>query len=67
MHNRNHRCTWREFGKRIDPYASFTQRWGSVGEGRYWKRKLSKARRKWTDTHQRGLKHIETICNWKNW
>ena len=68
MHNENHRRTWKEFGKRIDPHVTFTGRWGSRGEGRYWKRGLSKARRRaWRDPHQRGLLHYERECNWKNW
>ena len=69
MHKLNHRITWKEFGKRIqviDGNASF--RWSSRGEGRYWKRRLSKARRRaWKDSHQRGLLHWERLCNWKNW
>ncbi len=67
MHNLNHRRAWKELGKRISPYASWTGRWNR-GEGRYWKRKLSKARRRsWKDPHNRGLLNVERECNWKNW
>lgn len=66
MHNENHRRTWKEFGKRVSVHAGFCGRWNE-GCGRYWKRGLSKARRRaWRDSHQRGLLHYETECNWKN-
>lgn len=68
MHNVNHRRTWKEFGKRIDEHCSWTGRWPSRGEGRYWKRCLSKARRRaWKDAHKRGLLRYERECNWKTW
>lgn len=57
---------------------SFTQIWGKEHTGRYWKRKLSKARRrcakrlcKYGENDlgkvERGLREIESTCNWKNW
>lgn len=57
---------------------SFSEMWGSEHEGRFWKRKLSKARRRVgkrlcrygeDDLRriERGLEAIERICNWKNW
>lgn len=68
MHNENHRVTWKEFGKRIDTHVNFTGRWGSRGEGRYWKRQLSKARRRaWKYGHEGALIKYGRICNWKNW
>ncbi len=69
MHNENHRRTWKEFGKRIQVVnGSVCGRWGSRGEGRYWKRQLSKARRKaWKIGNERSRVKYERICNWKNW
>ena len=69
MHKLNHRRTWKEFGKRIQIVNGYPCcRWNSRGQGRYWKRRLSKARRKaWRDSHRRGLVGIERECNWKNW
>lgn len=68
MHNKNHRKTWKEFGKRISSHASFTDRWSGRGIGRFWKRQLSKARRRaWKDPHKRGLMNYEHECNWKSW
>jgi len=69
MHKENYRRTWKEFGKKIQVVnGSICCRWGSRGEGRYYKRRLSKARRRaWRDPHRRGLLHWESICNWKNW
>ena len=58
-------------------YASRAYKWGRVkryaciwpnrGIGRYWKRLLSKRRRKWQDVHQRGLANIESTVNYKTW
>ena len=67
MHKENYRRTWKEFGKRISPHAGWTGRWNK-GNGRIWKRRLSKARRRaWKDPHQRGLLDAERECNWKCW
>jgi hypothetical protein len=43
-------------------------RWPRSG-GWFWKRQLSKARRKaWRNPgHWRGLLHWESECNWKRW
>jgi hypothetical protein len=57
---------------------SFSEMWGSEHEGRFWKRKLSKARRRASkrlcrygeddlSKVERGLPQIERICHWKNW
>jgi len=73
MHKQNHRRTWKEFGKRIQTEdESVSSRWGSRGEGRFWKRQLSKVRRRaWKEElegrNPRALSHWERICNWKNW
>lgn len=67
MHKENHRRTWKEFGKRISKHARWTGRW-TRGSGRFWKRCLSKARRRaLKDPHQRGLVNYEGNVNWKNW
>ena len=67
MHKENYRRTWKEFGKRISIHAGMCDRW-SRGSGRFWKRCLSKSRRRaFKDTHRRGLLNIEGTCNWKNW
>ena len=58
--------------------ASFSEMWSSEHEGRFWKRKLSKARRRAgkrlcrygednLEKTERGLSGIESTCNWKNW
>ena len=60
-----HKKTWKEFGKRVNPYATWYGMWRHGG--RFWKRKLSKARRRWNDEHKRGLLGIERECNWKGW
>ena len=57
---------------------SFSEIWPSAHEGRYWKRKLSKARRKAAKRLcrygeddlakvERGLAQIEREVNWKRW
>jgi len=57
---------------------SFSEMWSSEHEGRFWKRKLSKARRRAgkrlcrygeDDLRkvERGLVGIEGTVNWKNW
>jgi len=57
---------------------SFSEMWASEHEGRFWKRKLSKARRRAgkrlcrygeDDLRkvERGLVGIEGTANWKNW
>lgn len=60
---------WKQNGKLLPWWITITQTWGSKsGNGRYWKRRLSKARRRyWKDTHKRGLMSIESTCNWKGW
>ena len=54
-------------------YVHFTQTWGNKrGMGRYWKRQLSKARRRASKAEidgrkVRGLAGIESEVNWKGW
>jgi len=71
-HKYNWRRTWKEFGKRrcvIDGYAT----WGWSSSGKFWKKKLSKYRRRaWKDEVLRGRTNprgsgIEGECNWKGW
>jgi hypothetical protein len=63
---------WRHNGRMLPWYVTFSETWGSRGEGRYWKRQLSKARRRAWRTElaghrPRGLPDIESRVNWKNW
>ena len=53
-------------------WLSFTQVWPGRGEGRYMKRRLSKARRKYAKQmikHGRGKEPVtlESEVNWKGW
>ena len=59
-------------------HVSFSEIWMRPHVGRFWKRKLSKARRraarrlcKYGEDDlakvERGLSGIEQTCNWKNW
>jgi hypothetical protein len=53
-------------------FVSFSERWASPGEGRFWKRRLSKARRRYVRALLkcgRGKEPvgIESTVNWKNW
>jgi hypothetical protein len=42
--------------------------WPREHTGKFWKRKLSKARRRfWKTGHARGLPAIESECNYKTW
>jgi len=52
--------------KHAKPYQCV---WSSAHEGRYYKRMLSKCRRRaWkNEGHERNLVGIEKRCNWKNW
>ena len=58
--------------------VSFSEIWMRPHVGRFWKRQLSKARRKAAKLLcrygeddlakvERGLSGIEQTCNWKNW
>lgn len=43
-------------------------RWPGKKQGRWWKRALSKARRRFTKgTSQKEPTHYETMCNMKTW
>ena len=59
-------------------YIGFARTWGNKpGLGRWYKRRLSKARRRWARLfctieddayrHLGGLISAETECNWKGW
>jgi hypothetical protein len=59
-------------------HVNFSALWMRSGNGRFWKRKLSKARRRAAkrlcrygeddlSKVERGLPQIERICHWKNW
>jgi len=59
-------------------HVNFSALWMRSGNGRFWKRKLSKARRRVAKRLcrygeddlrkvERGLPGIEQTCNWKNW
>lgn len=69
----NYRKTWKELGKRISPYATYFGQWGGPGDGKFWKRKMHKARRRaWKDEYLRGRTHfrgmgVEGEVNWKGW
>ncbi len=58
--------------------VTFSEMWSKAHEGRFWKRQLSKARRKAAKRLcrygeddlakvERGLAGIEGECNWKRW
>lgn len=62
----------RFFNERGGSHVSFSQKWGTVGEGRYWKRRLSKARRRQIKMELRGHPSkeptgLEARVNYKNW
>jgi hypothetical protein len=75
--NTHHKMTWKEFGKRMREYKSFTECW--PGSGKFTKRKLHKARRQFDReeiqfslelqdrVHTRGLLGWEGETNWKGW
>jgi hypothetical protein len=56
-------------GKLLPWWVSITQTWGRrPGNGRFWKRMLSKVRRRaWKDDHERGLSQLESRVNWRDW
>jgi len=56
----------------LPAYVSFSQKWASEHLGRYYKRRLSKARRKHTKELLAGRRGkepvgIESECSWKGW
>jgi len=68
-----YRFTWKHFGRK-NRAVHFMQIWPGRHQGRYWKRQLSKARRRaWKEEvflgrgNPRGLAAIERECNWKTW
>jgi hypothetical protein len=58
---------WRHNGRLLPDYLNCTCVWPGPGVGRWWKRRLSKARRRWQDSHRRGLASAEAECNYKTW
>lgn len=66
-----YRFTWKHFGRK-NRAPSWSSQWPGIHQGRYWKRKLSKARRRaWKSEvlygHYRSTAGIERECNWKTW
>lgn len=62
----------RFFNSRGDWYVSFSEKWGKPGQGKYWKKKLNKARRKKAKLECRGIrgksnKVLESLVNYKMW
>lgn len=56
--------------KKYEP--KWTCRWPGVGVGRYWKRQLAKARRRYIKALLRGDRgkeptHLESEVNWRTW
>ena len=48
--------------------ANCFEMWPQAKEGRFYKRKLSKARRRaWKEKSDKHLTHWESVCNNKNW
>lgn len=49
--------------------VSFSEMWPAPHEGRYWKRQLSKARRRAWKNGIEGtpINKYESYCNWKGW
>lgn len=62
----------RFFNERIPEGKRFCDLWGKPGNGRYWKRKLSKARRKAAKQRLQGNRArdpvaLESTVNYKTW
>lgn len=58
--------------RKDDSYPDYCLRWPGVGNGRYWKRQLSKARRRYARMLLRGFKpkpakRVESECNYKTY
>lgn len=68
-----YRVTWKKFGRRNRGAFHYMNQWPGIGQGRYWKRRLSKARRHaWKNEvfyehRSRNLAGIERMVNWKTW
>ena len=71
--NKEHNVPWIHNGRRMPWWLTFSQVWGTAHEGRFFKRRLSKVRRRaWKDEilrghRPRGLPGAESTVNWKNW
>jgi hypothetical protein len=62
----------RYWNSRAPEYVSFSERWPNVGVGRYWKRRLSKGRRKYSKMilqHGRGKEptYLESMVHMRTW
>ena len=63
----------RFFNERGEWYVSFSEKWsGKPGNGRYMKRSLSKARRRYAKCKLRGISAkeptgLESLVNYKGW
>lgn len=62
----------RFFCNRAPDYVSFSQKWPRAGSGRWRKRQLSKARRRYGRLTAKGHRarlpvHIESEVNYKGW
>lgn len=58
--------------KQIRHLTSWSSRWPAPHYGRWWKRKLSKARRRYAKMTLRGIRYkeptgIESEVNWRTW
>lgn len=62
----------RFFNERGGDHVSFSEKWPGVGIGRFWKRQLSKARRRHIKAELDGRRgkeptHYEGMVNYKTW
>jgi hypothetical protein len=83
---RNHKITWKEFGTRRSRFGSYFRdpdnyevkvgdwvgSWPNQHIGRWWKRQLSKARRRYIKHTLRGIRSkeptgYESVVNWRTW
>lgn len=68
---------WKEFGSRREKtlaqvWFGWAGTWNAAGNGRFWKAKLSRARRKYYKLLDKGYKvkyptSLETEVNYKSW
>ena len=62
----------RHFNESAPSYVSFSQRWSKAGDGKYLKRRLNKARRKFEKLRLRGIRgkaptQLEGEVNYRGW
>lgn len=72
--NNRYKKTWKEFGDRpAPPHVTFTEMWSNTpGMGKWYKRQLSKARRRYIKFTLLGIRvkeptGWESEVNWKAW